>query len=612
MPDLDYGYEVTISQNATFDPTGIANNQWQRQVSGNSNWQNISGATSPTYVIDGPDRGAQIRLVQSLNGRDAISNELSVTTVPQACPYTPSQTPSLSPTNLRNNEVITLSRQLTVIELSVSDRTTNWYGSPQTQAPYTWTLIQSSGTTLTVTDSLAQSYKRVKVVQDYTNSPAPCNFRTDSNVVTVSYVAPTSFGSTAFNGPTSGDTGETLSYDFTYTGSVSSYTPTITYPSSNASISNQSSIKGKHSFDLIYSSPSNSSVSVSLKSKDLYTTGTDPVSRSKSVNVIQGVPRWVAKYKMPDGFKITADSGVDSDGTTLAITAGLLLQESAAWLNKVYWTRDGVNWNSSRRLEPDSGLGGLRYAHGTWMVMPWQPDGFGGGNIATWKLTGDIASNNWVRADQWKMIPPFNNDSRSVFPLAAHGHWVRLAIKDARFTNNYPYSWYTTDNGATWRQYVYTYNMWPWGQLGWYTDDKQQIITNTSTGSCYSLDGGQSWIPQTNSTEQFDRGSRYYWKAANNWVSTSRNGIYKPHNRNLQDWRKISSQKESGESGQNDQLIAANDDILVTNRYYTRDKNLNSVFEELGSGPNPRQIIYFKGKFRGFDKLGNYCELEGI
>ena len=83
MPDLDYGYEVTIAQNATFDPTGTPiENQWQRQVAGNANWEDISGATDETYKVGAGDRSAKLRLEQSLNGAKVYSNELKVTDEP--------------------------------------------------------------------------------------------------------------------------------------------------------------------------------------------------------------------------------------------------------------------------------------------------------------------------------------------------------------------------------------------------------------------------------------------------------------------------------------------------------------------------------------------------
>ena len=86
MPDLDYGYEVTIAQNATFDPNGTASNQWQRKISGNTLWENINYAIEETYTVEAGDRSAKIRLEQSLNGAKAYSNELQVTSDPAAPP----------------------------------------------------------------------------------------------------------------------------------------------------------------------------------------------------------------------------------------------------------------------------------------------------------------------------------------------------------------------------------------------------------------------------------------------------------------------------------------------------------------------------------------------
>lgn len=78
MAALDYGYEVTIAQNAVFDPNGVATNQWQRQVAGNTNWEGVGGGET-TYTISPSDRASKIRLKQSLNGADAYSNQLAVT-----------------------------------------------------------------------------------------------------------------------------------------------------------------------------------------------------------------------------------------------------------------------------------------------------------------------------------------------------------------------------------------------------------------------------------------------------------------------------------------------------------------------------------------------------
>ena len=80
MPDLDYGYEVTISTPATSDPAAsTVTNQWQRQIYGNTRWDDIPGSSGSTYKIASGDRSAKIRLQQDLDGAKAYSNELQVT-----------------------------------------------------------------------------------------------------------------------------------------------------------------------------------------------------------------------------------------------------------------------------------------------------------------------------------------------------------------------------------------------------------------------------------------------------------------------------------------------------------------------------------------------------
>ena len=80
MPNLDYGYEITIAQNATSDPASASvTNQWQIQMFGNTIWEDIAGATGETYVVQPGDRWAKIRLQQTLDGIKAYSNQLQVT-----------------------------------------------------------------------------------------------------------------------------------------------------------------------------------------------------------------------------------------------------------------------------------------------------------------------------------------------------------------------------------------------------------------------------------------------------------------------------------------------------------------------------------------------------
>lgn len=98
MPDLDYGYEVTIAQNATSDPAASSvTNQWQRQIFGNTNWENIVGETGETYEIVSGDRSAKIRLQQDLDGAKVYSNELQVTSENPSSSIDPGQSSNWHP-----------------------------------------------------------------------------------------------------------------------------------------------------------------------------------------------------------------------------------------------------------------------------------------------------------------------------------------------------------------------------------------------------------------------------------------------------------------------------------------------------------------------------------
>ena len=78
MPDLDYGYEVTVQTPTTSDPAATTvTNQWQRQISGNTIWEDIGDGA--TYKIAAEDRSAKIRLQQDLDGAKVYSNNLQVT-----------------------------------------------------------------------------------------------------------------------------------------------------------------------------------------------------------------------------------------------------------------------------------------------------------------------------------------------------------------------------------------------------------------------------------------------------------------------------------------------------------------------------------------------------
>ena len=78
MPDLDYGYIVTIAQSASSNPVATTvTNQWQRQLPNNTKWEDVG--SGETYKIASGDRSAKIRLKQDLDGAKSYSNELQVT-----------------------------------------------------------------------------------------------------------------------------------------------------------------------------------------------------------------------------------------------------------------------------------------------------------------------------------------------------------------------------------------------------------------------------------------------------------------------------------------------------------------------------------------------------
>jgi hypothetical protein len=85
MAGLNYGYEITIAQNATFDPTGTVANQWQRKVPNNTQWEDV-GSGGETYTVSIGDRGAYIRLKQTCNRAVAYSNSKQVTSTDPSYP----------------------------------------------------------------------------------------------------------------------------------------------------------------------------------------------------------------------------------------------------------------------------------------------------------------------------------------------------------------------------------------------------------------------------------------------------------------------------------------------------------------------------------------------
>ena len=76
---LDYGYTIRIQSNGTSDPTKTPTNQWQRKLSGQSNFVDIAGEKGTTYLVNRADQSGEIRLKQDFSGSVAYSNALTVT-----------------------------------------------------------------------------------------------------------------------------------------------------------------------------------------------------------------------------------------------------------------------------------------------------------------------------------------------------------------------------------------------------------------------------------------------------------------------------------------------------------------------------------------------------
>jgi len=76
---LDYGYTIRIQSNGTSDPAHTPTNQWQRKLSGQSDFVDLTGETGTTYTVNDSDQSSSIRLKQGFGSAFAYSNILTVT-----------------------------------------------------------------------------------------------------------------------------------------------------------------------------------------------------------------------------------------------------------------------------------------------------------------------------------------------------------------------------------------------------------------------------------------------------------------------------------------------------------------------------------------------------
>jgi hypothetical protein len=312
MPDLDYGYEVTIAQNATSIPEHTPTNQWQRKKPGESSFESILRETGPTYTIQDEDRSASIRLQQDMGGKLVYSNALTVTSAAPTCPFQATSLPQLTPTGTaKNGETLFLSNNLYVPGLSTLNRTTRWYGT-QRAYPYSSVHIGNDKYSLDVTDAIAQTYSSIKVVQDQTDAPQNCNFSSASNIVSLNYVVSYSFGTANLYGPSSGEVGKELNFGLQYNGNVENYTTEVTYPTYAANISKQSKQKGNFLFTLTYFTQDTNEIVVKLTSNHQNTVGTNPIQRSIQLGVVPPAPTYSLGTVTIEGPKtVDADTYTD-------------------------------------------------------------------------------------------------------------------------------------------------------------------------------------------------------------------------------------------------------------------------------------------------------------
>lgn len=285
MPDLDYGYVITIAKNATSIPEHTPTNQWQRKPS-SSTWSNISGATGITYTVVEADRGCDIRLQQDLGGALTFSNSLTVTSA-VACP-SPTAVPKLEPSQtVTNGQTLLVKTPLLVPGLDPDDITATVFRAHNrnTNALTIVGMFDGRVDSFEITDDFARDFRSIQCQQEHSISNT-CHPSGDSTFTTVVYVPSKSFGSAALTGPASGEVGTAFNFELNYDGNVEIYDASVTFPYALATFTNERKTKGKYSFTLTYNSPSDSRVSVDLTSREANTVGENPLQRAKQVKAL--------------------------------------------------------------------------------------------------------------------------------------------------------------------------------------------------------------------------------------------------------------------------------------------------------------------------------------
>ena len=309
MPNLDYGYTITIAKDATSIPSQQPVNQWQRKPSG-STWSDISGETGDTYTVTQADRSCEIRLRQYLGESPTFSNTLVVTS-DQGCP-TLTQMPALSPSAASNNTSVELWRH--IAWSFTTPPSTRWQWECCSDHTVTensrWTVVQNGGNRHTVSSSEAQNYNFLRVSESITNAPVGCVASGTSNIVALTYAK--TWGSVTISGPSSGKTYDRLNYTVAWTGDVSSYTPAFFVPYGVTVSSQNKSTEKKFTFTLTYNTPQYEKFFVTMTSNHSATAGTNPVNLEQLVNVVAPPPVYTLGTVTIDGpYVVEADEYTD-------------------------------------------------------------------------------------------------------------------------------------------------------------------------------------------------------------------------------------------------------------------------------------------------------------
>lgn len=284
---LEYGYVITIEKSGTSHPNSVPTNQWQKRDPG-QHWTDISGATGTTYTVKEEDTSCDIRLVQDFSGVKAYSNSLTVTSVFPGCPYPdPTGVPHINAVTAENGDTLVMDNKMVIAGVAESEYPPTWYGILNRTLPYNKEVIQYNGSSLVVTDEIAQKYEYIQVTQRYEPAasldPLCIGFSPDSLLVPVSYVPSRTFGNTTLSAPSVVEVGKEVTIEVNYDGDVTNYTAVPKWPTGYADFVSEDKRRNKYSYVIKYHTPGTGRVEATLTSTEQKTAGENPVSRDKSI-----------------------------------------------------------------------------------------------------------------------------------------------------------------------------------------------------------------------------------------------------------------------------------------------------------------------------------------